>query len=109
MRLQALGASGKYNMPSKRPKPHSEPEIIPPGDTAPQVRVFVDTHDTKRVYIAHPGSLGTILVILITGLLLAVFFVLLLGTLLIWLPAMILLATAVIVVGLVRMYFQRAP
>ena len=66
------------------------------------MRVFVDTHDTKRVYIAHPGSLGTILVILITGLLLAVFFVLLLGTLLIWLPAMILLATAVIVVGLVR-------
>lgn len=105
-------ASGKCNMPSKRPKPHSEPEIIPPGDTergAPQVRVFVDTHDTKRVYIAHPGSLGTILVILITGLLLAVFFVLLLGAMLIWLPAMILLATAVIVVGLVRMYFQRAP
>ena len=51
------------------------------------MRVFVDTHDTKRVYIAHPGSLGTILVILITGLLLAVFFVLLLGAMLIWMSA----------------------
>jgi hypothetical protein len=95
-------------MANKRPKP----EIIPPNGTergAPRGRIFADTHATERVYIARPTSFGTILVILITGLLLAVLFVLLLGALLIWLPAVILFATAVIVVGLVRAYFQGQP
>ena len=64
------------------------------------------SHGNERVYVAKPSSLGTILVILITGLLSAVFLVMLLGALLIWLPALILFFTAVIVVGLLRMYFR---
>ena len=101
-------------MASKRPKPqgeepHSEPEIIPPGRAEQgrsRIHVFVDTHGNERVYVAKPSSLGTILVILITGLLSAVFLVMLLGALLIWLPAVILFFTAVIVVGLLRMHFR---
>lgn len=104
------------HMASKRPKPQgeeprSEPEIIPPDHAergTPRMH-FVDSQGTERVYIAKPMSLGTILMILITGLLLAVFLVLLLGALLIWRPAVILLVTAVVVVRLLRMYFQGAP
>src|SRR5262245_46024108 len=60
-----------------------------------------------RVYIAKPGPLGTILMISIVGLLSAVLLVLLLGALLIWLPAIVLFVTAAIVAGLLRAYFQR--
>jgi hypothetical protein len=73
------------------------------------MRVSVDTRSTERVYIAKPGPLGTILVILITSLLSAAMLVLLLGAVLIWLPAVILFVAAAIVVGLLRIYFQRAP
>jgi hypothetical protein len=76
--------------------PRSEPEIIPPGHA-------------ERIYVARVGPLGTILIILIVGLLSAVFLVLLLGALLIWLPVVVLLATAAIVAGLLRVYFQRTP
>ena len=47
--------------------------------------------------------------ILIVGLLSAVLMVLLFGALLFALPAVVLLVTAVIVAGLLRGYFQRAP
>jgi hypothetical protein len=107
-------------MMDKRPKPQgekprSEPEIIPPehaGRTAqgtPRMRVFVDTRGTERVYIAKPGPLGIILVILITGILSAVMLILLLGAFLIWLPVVVLLVAAAIIAGLLRRYFQRAP
>ena len=95
-------------MINKRPKT-PEPEIIPPGQDTPGMRAFVDTRSTERVYIAKPGPLGTILVILITSLLSAAMLVLLLGASLMVLPAAILFVAAVIVVGLLRVYFQRAP
>ena len=90
---------------SKPPKPQgeeprSEPEIIPPGHAE---RVT----ERVRVYIAKPGPLGTILVILIVGLLSAALLVLLLGALLIWLPVVVLFVTGAIVVGLLRVYFRR--
>ena len=53
--------------------------------------------------------LGAILVVLIVGLLSATMLVLLLGALLAVLPALILFVAGVIVVGLLRIYFQRAP
>ena len=59
-----------------------------------------------RVYIAKPGPLGTILVVLIVGLLSAVFLLLLLGALLIWLPVVVLFVTGAIVIGLLRVYFR---
>ena len=94
-------------MTSKQPnpqteEPRSEPEIIPPGHAERRT-------EHVRVYIANPGPLGTILIILIVGLLSAVLLVLLLGALLIWLPVVVLFATATIVAGLLRVYFQRAP
>ena len=95
-------------MINKRPKP-PEPEILPPGKDTPRLRAFVDTRSTERVYIAKPGLLGTILVILITSLLSAAILVLLLGALLMVLPAVILFVAAVIVFGQLRVYFQRAP
>ena len=83
-------------MTNRRPnppveEPRSEPEIIPPGaePRPPQV----------------PFSL--ILVILIVGLMSAALLVLLMGALLVALPAIMLLATVALVVGLLRMYFQR--
>ena len=97
-------------MIDKRPippdeEPRSQPEIIPPGHAE---RGTFDAHTERvRVYIAKPGPLGTILMILIVGLLSAVLLVLLLGALLIWLPAVVLLVTAAIVAGLLRAYFQR--
>ena len=104
-------------MTSEPPKPQgeeprSEPEIIPPGQArqgTPRMRVYVDAHGTERVYIARPGPIGTILVVLIVGLLSALVLALLLGALLIWLPVVLLFATAAIVVGLLRVYFQRGP
>ncbi|MGB6999804.1 MAG: hypothetical protein WBD96_19810 [Pseudolabrys sp.] len=78
-------------MTDRRQNPRSEPEIIPPGaePRPPQI----------------PFSF--ILVILIVGLMSAALLVLLMGALLIALPAIIVLVTAALVVGLLRMYFQR--
>ena len=78
-------------MTDRRPNPRSEPEIIPPGAEPRPPRV--------------PFSF--ILVILIVGLMSAALLVLLMGALLVALPAIIVLVTAALVVGLLRMYFQR--
>jgi hypothetical protein len=103
-------------MIDKRPnsqgeEPRSEPEIIPPGraerDRA-RMRIYIDER-IGRVYIAKPGPLGTILTVLIVGLLLTVMLIMLLGAFLIFLPMVVLFVTAVIVAGLLRIYFQRAP
>jgi hypothetical protein len=80
-------------------EPRSEPEVIPPDDAHVTRRMRIDT-ETGRIYVAKVSPLGTILVVLIVGLFSAVMLVLLLGALLIWLPAVVLLATAAIVAGL---------
>src|SRR5215472_13940771 len=101
-------------MTDKGPKkPRSKPEIIPPGraerKTPPYERVFVGTHGTERVYVGKASPLGIILLTLITGLLMAAILVLLLGAFLFLLPLAVLFVTGVLVVGLVRFYFQRGP
>ena len=96
---------------SKPPKPpgdepRSEPEIIPPGQAeqgTPRMRVFADT---QRIYIGKPSPLGLVLVTLIIGLLSAAMLVLLLGAFLFFLPLAVLVATGVIVAGLLRFYFR---
>jgi uncharacterized integral membrane protein len=97
-------------------KPRSEPEIIPPhkqagqpGRDEPRVRVFVDTRGTERVYIAKPGPLATILMILITAMLAAVLLVLFSAAFFFLLPIMIVLMAAAIIAGLVRAFFGRGP
>ncbi|MGA7388115.1 MAG: hypothetical protein WBW99_09335 [Pseudolabrys sp.] len=62
-----------------------------------------------RIYIEKPGPLGTILTVLIAGLLLTVMLIMLLGAFLIFLPVVVLFVTAAIVAGLFRVYFQRPP
>lgn len=93
-------------------KPRSEPEIIPRGRAereTPHVRVFVGTHGTERVYVGKASPLGIILVTLVTGLLMAAILVMLLAAFLFLLPLAVLFVTGVLVVGLVRFYFQREP
>ena len=103
-------------MIDKRPnlqgeEPRSEPEIIPPGHAKrgpTRIGDSIDAH-VGRVYIAKFGPLGTILLTLVVGLLSAVLMVLLFGALLVALPAVVLLVTAAIIAGLLRVYFQRSP
>jgi hypothetical protein len=101
-------------MTDKRPhpqseEPRSEPEIIPPGGTERgrlRTRFYIDER-IGSVYIAKRGPFGTILTVLIAGLLLTVMLIMMLGAFLIFLPAVVLLVTAAIVAGLLRIYFQR--
>jgi hypothetical protein len=89
--------------PPNPDNPSSEPEIIPPGHAegeTPRMRVFVGTHGSP---------LGIILVTLIVGLLSAAILMLLLGAFLFLLPLAVLVATGLVVAGLVRFYFQRGP
>jgi hypothetical protein len=87
-----------------REEPHSEPEIIPPGQAergTPQMRVY-----TQRIYMGKPSPLGLILVTLIIGLLSAAMLVVLFGAFLFLVPLVVLFATGAIVVGLLRFYFR---
>ena len=101
-------------MTDKRPhpqseEPRSEPEIIPPGRAERgrrRMHFYIDER-IGRVYIAKPGPLGTILTVLIVGLLLTVVLIMLLGAFLVFLPVVVLFVTAAIVAGLLRIYFQR--
>jgi hypothetical protein len=81
-------------------EPRSEPEIIPP-DAYVTRRMRIDTN-SGRIYVTKVSPLGTILVVLIVGLLSALMLVLLLGALLIWVPVVVLFVTAALVVGLLR-------
>jgi hypothetical protein len=92
------------NAMSKPPKPQgegpgSEPEIIPPGHAERGT-------ERVRIYIGKPSPLGLILVTLIIGLLSAAMLVVLFGVFVILLPLAVLVATGVIVAGLLRFYFR---
>jgi|SRR5262245_29583682 len=98
-------------MIDKRPnpqaeEPRSEPEIIPPDDAHVTRRMRIETN-TGRIYVAKIGPLGTILVVLLVGILSALVLLLLLGALLIWVPLVVLFVTAWLVVGLLRGDFRR--
>ena len=69
------------------------------------MRVFIGS--TERVYFGKPPPLSILLVVLITGLLSAVMLVFLLGAFLVALPLVVLFVTGAIVVGILRVYFQR--
>ena len=70
------------------------------------MRFYIDER-FGRVYIAKPGPLGTILTVLIVGLLLTVMLIMLLGAFLVFLPVVVLFVIAAIIAGLLRIYFQR--
>ncbi len=100
----------------KGERPRHEPEIIPPGrageraeNGASWARVFSDARGTERVYIARVRPLGVVLAVLTTAIMLAVFFVLLLGALLFWLPLFIFITAGAIIAGFLRVYYGRTP
>ena len=97
-------------------EPRSEPEIIPPDrtgrrseHTSSRARVFVNSHGTERIYIATPGPLGIILVVLVAGILSAVLLILLLGAFLIWVPLLAFFIAGAVVAGILRRKFWRTP
>ena len=88
--------------PPNPDNPRSEPEIIPPDHAERGT-------ERVRIYVAKPSPLGLILMTLIVGLLSAAILALLLGAFLLVLPLAVLVATGLLVAGLVRFYFQRGP
>jgi hypothetical protein len=85
-------------------RPRAEPEIIPPdrssgrGGNSPwqtkwqsNQRFYANGPDgvwrNQRIFVMRPGPLGFIAIMLILGLVVAAIFVALIGTLLIWIPA----------------------
>lgn len=90
------GGSSLLHMAEERP----EPEIIPPGKPGGEAAKV-------RFFVAQPSPFATVLVVLITGLLLALLFIMLAGALLFVLPTLILLVIAFIVGGLLQIYFGR--
>lgn len=93
-------------------RPSVEPEILPPGDGAPQSRrggpgvfIFVDRFGhTRRINFAPPGPLAIILALLAVGAIAALVLVVLLGFVLLWVPVALMLVGAVTVVGLWRRF-----
>jgi len=85
--------------PPKPAEPRSEPEIIPPGHARRGT-------ERVRIYIGKPSPLGVILVTLIIGLLSAAMLVVLFGVFVFLVPLAVLVATGVIVAGLLRFYFR---
>ena len=96
------GEDKQMSKPPNPENPSSEPEIIPPDHAERGT-------ERVRIYVAKPSPLGLVLMTLIVGLLSAVILALLLGTFLLVLPLAVLVATGLVVVGLVRFYFQRGP
>jgi hypothetical protein len=91
-------------------KPRSEPEIIPPGEAAGHIHrthIYIDADGAEHVYAARLRPFGFILVVLITALLLAVLFALMLATLAIWVPLAILFVGGAVVVRFLRTYFTQ--
>jgi len=92
-------------------KPRLEPEIIPPDRTQrgydwrrPTSQRFTDqAGGAHRIYVARVGPLGFTLLMLVVGILAAVFLFAILGAVLIWLPVVLLL----VAVGAVFRYLLR--
>lgn len=77
-------------------RPRAEPEIIPPRAQSRQrsfdslfVRVEEGDDGIRRIYVKKPGPLTIILVLLVAGATGALFFVLLAGLMLLWIPLVI--------------------
>ena len=81
--------------PSEPEQPRTEPEIIPPDrsggrgwDSPWQANQGFDgAWRTQRIFVMRPGPLGFIAVMLVLGLIVAAIVLALIGTLLIWIPA----------------------
>jgi uncharacterized membrane protein len=104
----------------EQPKPaieviHSEVEILAPDhsepeSTAGQSRVWlsVDSHGgTRRVYVAKPGPIATLLLVLAFGVLLTVSFVVALGLFAIFVGISAVVVSGLVIYGLIRTALSR--
>lgn len=92
-------------------RPRAEPEIIPP-DRARQGSNWRqpawrpdpsnDTRGTHRIYVTRIGPFGAAVVLLVLALLVAVFFAVFVGALLIWIPVVALLVVIAAVYRFLR-------
>ncbi len=93
--------------PDQPEQPRVEPEIIPPDrqqdQSWPPSYSRAQSYGTHRIYVTRIGPFGFALVMLIVGLLGAVFLLTLIGTALIWIP----LIAALVLVALISRLFRR--
>jgi hypothetical protein len=99
---------------SSRPeRPRSEPEIIPPdqgrrrGGDGYIWTTTDETGGTHRIYVSQPGPFAIIAALIIAGLILAGIVLLLLGLVLFWVPVIVLVIAALLLVGYIRAYWRR--
>jgi putative flippase GtrA len=89
----------------------TEPEIIPPSGVrlrdSDKIWVSFNERGTHRVYVTRLGPFSLVLLALGIGLVAAFVFVLAIGTFLIWISLVVLLATATILSALLRQRFRR--
>jgi hypothetical protein len=87
-------------------RPAAEPEIIPPGRAqafgGTRSRVYVSSGAAQRIYVGPLGPIGVAIIVLILGLLAAIFLFTLVGAVLIWIPFLALLVLGGAVVRLLR-------
>jgi len=89
-----VGMTDKQRPPVERPR--VEPEILPPNARARQrsfdsmfVRVEEGDDGIRRIHVKRPGPFTIILILLAAGATGALFFVLLAGLMLLWIPLVI--------------------
>ena len=94
-------------------KPRQAPEIIPPdGDEPfargmpPRVFMFVDRHG-RFASFRPPGPLTLLLALVIIGAICASIVVLLLGFVLVWIPAAVLVIAGLAFSGQIRAFWRR--
>jgi hypothetical protein len=89
-------------------RPAAEPEIIPPERPQsfgrPRSRIYVSTGTQHTTYVSPLGPIGVALILIVLGLLAAVFLLVLVGAVLIWIP---LLAGLVVAGAIVRRLWRR--
>jgi len=104
-------ADDKDSDQADRPdRPRSEPEIIPPqrnragADQPPYIWLSTEENSgTQRIFVTRPGPFAIIAALAVIGLVVAAIVLVLLGAILIWIPVVIFIISAV----LLRQYWRR--
>jgi hypothetical protein len=86
-------------------QPRSEPEIITPDQA--HKRTFFRNDRGNRIYVARITPLGAIFGFAVAVILVSVLLVMLLATVLIWLPLLAAFTFGAIIAGLLRGYFRQ--
>jgi hypothetical protein len=99
---------------SGRPEyPRSEPEIIPPdggGGRGSRSNVWIwvaDRDGMRRAPVGIPGPFTIFLVLALVGLVATVFLAVVLGALLFWIPVLVVVIGALLLVAMARQRWRR--